>query len=104
MSLGDPWWFFSERVSLPGSVERGSVAIVSDPRDPILAYLDHPDPDSVVPRNPMIVSGWALDRSGPLAAVLVSIDGEFWAGPRLGLRRPDVAEAHYDVPGADVCG
>jgi hypothetical protein len=101
---GSACWSCWERQSLPAPGERGSVAAVGDPGDPILGYLDNPDPAAVVPRRPLIVSGWALDRAGLLDVVLVSIDGELWVRPQTGLRRPDVARAYPDIPGADRSG
>lgn len=70
----------------------------------ILIHLDSPESGAVLSRNPIIVSGWALDPDGPLVTVIVGIDRELWAGVRTGLRRPDVAAAHQGVPGAETAG
>jgi hypothetical protein len=69
-----------------------------------LISLDSPEAGAVLTRNPFIVSGWALDLDGPLLAVIVGIDRELWAGARTGIRRPDVAAAYPDTPGAGTAG
>jgi hypothetical protein len=67
-------------------------------------HLDHPERGSAVPRTPIIVSGWAVDPEAPVVAILVSVDDEMWVGARVGMARPDVAEAHPDWRGADRSG
>jgi len=74
------------------------------PNPAVLIHLDSPETGSMLTRNPFIVSGWALDLGGPLIAVIVGIDRELWAGTRTGIRRPDVAAAYTDAPGADTAG
>jgi hypothetical protein len=71
---------------------------------PVLISLDNPRSGDRMTRAPFIVSGWALDLGGPLMAVVVGIDRELWAGTRTGIRRPDVAAAYPDAPGADTAG
>jgi hypothetical protein len=71
---------------------------------PVLIHLDSPTTGAVVPRQPFIVAGWALDPAAPLVAVVVGIDRELWAGTRMGIRRPDVAQAYPDLSGADLSG
>jgi hypothetical protein len=71
---------------------------------PVLIHLDGPSSGAVVARRPFIVAGWALDPERPLTAVVVGIDRQLWAGTRTGLRRPDVAAAYPDVPGAETSG
>jgi hypothetical protein len=75
-----------------------------DTEIPVMIHLDSPESGAMLTRNPLIVSGWALDLDGPLVAVIVGIDRELWVGARIGIRRPDVAAAYPDVVGADTAG
>lgn len=70
----------------------------------VMIHLDSPESGSVLTRNPFIVSGWAIDPTEPLVAVIVGIDGELWAGARTGLRRPDVAAEYPDAAEAATAG
>src|SRR5919106_5958902 len=67
-----------------------------DTETPVMIHLDSPESGAMLTRNPLIVSGWALDLDGPLVAGIVGIDRELWVGARIGIRRPDVAAAYPD--------
>jgi hypothetical protein len=70
---------------------------------PIYFHLDGPTEGQVVPRYPVVVSGWTFDPEQPWLAVPVTVEGRIWAGTR-SLNRPDVAQAHPDLPAAEAAG
>lgn len=70
----------------------------------VMIFLDSPVDGAVVPRSPFVASGWAVDRAGPLVAILVGIDRQLWTGARLHGNRPDVAAAHPELPTAGQSG
>jgi sulfotransferase family protein len=66
-----------------------------------LALEPRLDPEPTFALN---VGGWALGPAGPLASVSFVHDAEaLWEIP-VGVERPDVAEAHPDIDGADHAG
>lgn len=79
-----------------------------DPADeaslkPIYFHRDGPSEGQIVPRFPVVVSGWAVDPEQPLLGVLVTVEGTIWTETRP-VHRPDVAKAMPDVPGAGTSG
>lgn len=79
-----------------------------DPADdaslkPVYFHRDGPREGQIVPRFPLVVSGWAVDPEQSLTGVLVTVDGTIWTETQP-VRRPDVAEAMPDLPGAEGSG
>jgi hypothetical protein len=70
----------------------------------VMLHLDTPVDGTEVPRRPFLVTGWAIDPEGPLAAVLVGIDWRRWTSARLGISRPDVGRAFSHLLGAHRAG
>lgn len=69
-----------------------------------MIHLDSPMDGTEVPRNPFLVTGWAIDTAGPLVGVLVGIDRRRWAEAGMGVSRPDVGRAFPSVAGANRAG
>jgi hypothetical protein len=79
-----------------------------DPADeaslkPIYFHRDGPSEGQIVPRFPLVISGWAVDPEQPLLGILVTVDGTIWRETRP-VHRPDVAEAMPNLPGAEASG
>src|SRR5215213_8409475 len=91
---------------LPGS---GSSAIVTAPRGRkapprgCFGRLESPT-QGPVDRDAITVAGWALFETRPVARVEVLLDGEPMGTARIGLPRPDVAQAMREPPEAVVAG
>lgn len=66
--------------------------------------IGFPSPGSLVPRTPIIVSGWVLGASGPVDAAFLLVDGQKVIEPRVGQSRPDVAALYPGVPNAERSG
>jgi glycosyl transferase family 2 len=67
--------------------------------------IDFPAPGAVVPRTPLIVTGWALGADGPAAKMLVLINGGRPTEARLGSSsRDDVGAEYPGVPDAARSG
>jgi D-inositol-3-phosphate glycosyltransferase len=65
------------------------------------AYLDRPEPGSVVEAPFVTVSGWAT--IDPIARIEIAFDGCTTAARQMALPRPDLA-VHLDSPHAGFCG
>lgn len=63
-----------------------------------------PGPGSVVPRTPVIVTGWVLGGDGPVTGALLLVDGQKPTEARVGHNRPEVAALYPDVPNAERSG
>jgi hypothetical protein len=74
------------------------------PNPPVLIHLDTPEPGTVVHRENLVVTGWALHPEEPVVSVLVGIDHELWVVATTGGRRPDVASEHPGAKGSDRAG
>jgi glycosyltransferase involved in cell wall biosynthesis len=74
----------------------------SDPPRLPGGHVDLPFADSVLPRKPVIIRGWALFPDGLPTRVEVSLGGEALGPARLGGHRPDVHVA-TGLPFALVC-
>jgi hypothetical protein len=72
---------------------------VSESIVPILIHLDTPETETVVARENVIVTGWALHPKQPVVSVLVGVDRELWVVATTGGRRADVASEH---PGLEI--
>ena len=62
-----------------------------------------PAAGSLVPRTPVIVTGWVLGADGPVSAALLLVDDKVTQA-RVGQERPDVAALHPDVPHSERSG
>jgi hypothetical protein len=74
------------------------------PNPPVLIHLDTPETGTVVHRENLVVTGWALHPEGSVISVLVGIDRELWVVATTGGRRPDVARDHSDAEGSERAG
>jgi hypothetical protein len=74
------------------------------PSVPVLIHLDTPETGTVVPRENLVVTGWALHPEQPVEGVLIGIDRELWVVAITGGRRPDVASEHPGVEGSERAG
>jgi glycosyltransferase involved in cell wall biosynthesis len=74
------------------------------PRELHDGFLDEPRPGAVLDAKAVGVLGWAIGAESEAAAVEFSIAGKvFWRAP-LRARRPDLAEAFPERPGAGRAG
>lgn len=71
---------------------------------PILIHLDTPETRTVVRRENLVVTGWALHPQEPVVSVIIGIDRELWVVATTGGHRPDVAREHPGVEGSDRAG
>ncbi len=62
-----------------------------------------PAAGALVPRTPVIVTGWVLGAEGPMSAAMLLVDDKV-TEVRLGNNRPDVAALHPDVAHAEQSG
>ncbi len=69
----------------------------------IRGFIDAPR-GAVVPRGDLRVTGWALGPDGPLAELLLLVDGRIAEPVRARRPRPDVVAAHPDVADAAWAG
>jgi hypothetical protein len=76
----------------------------SGPASPAWGNIGWPAPGDLVPRTPVIVTGWALGPDGPLDTAILLVDGHAPTEVRLGAPRPDVAAEHPDVADAERSG
>jgi hypothetical protein len=72
--------------------------------DSVLIHLDTPGTGTVVPRENVVVTGWALHPKQPVVSVLVGVDREFWVAATTGGSRPDVASEHPGAEGSERAG
>jgi hypothetical protein len=70
----------------------------------IAVHLDTPESGTVVSRENVIVTGWALHPKQPVVSVLVGVDRELWVVATTGGRRPDVASEHPGAEGSERAG
>jgi hypothetical protein len=74
------------------------------PSIPVLIHLDTPETGAVVPRENLVVTGWALHPEQRVEGVLVGIDRELWVAAIVGGRRPDVASEYPGVESSERAG
>jgi ADP-heptose:LPS heptosyltransferase/glycosyltransferase involved in cell wall biosynthesis len=74
---------------------------------PVLVLIDTPAPDGDAARVPadqaLVISGWAVALSG-VADVTLFCDGQTLGTAHVGIRRPDLATAFAEYPGALLGG
>lgn len=71
---------------------------------PVRARIDGPAPGTVVPEGLVTVTGWAFAARGPLERALIVVEDGPASPVRLGVWRPDVAEAFPAVVHAGASG
>ncbi len=76
--------------------ELGRLTVAVDRRKPeeeaLTGWIDTPTGDIALDRAPLVVRGWAVASSGPVAAVEILVDGESHGLARIGIPRPDLAQ------------
>ena len=76
--------------------ELGRLTVAVDRRRPeeeaLTGWIDTPTGDIAVDRAPLVVRGWAVASSGPVATVEIRVDGESHGLARIGIPRPDLAQ------------
>lgn len=83
---------------------RADASPTNDREPELFGCLDIPSPYSTLSGRSLLLSGWALSRSGPVRSVAAVIDGQLVMTAQPGVLRPDVALAHPDVPGSERSG
>lgn len=66
--------------------------------------IGYPAPGALVPRTPVILTGWVLGETGPVSAAVLVINDDKVTEARVRIRRPDVAELYPDVADAERSG
>jgi glycosyltransferase involved in cell wall biosynthesis len=68
------------------------------------AHVDAPVGGRLSDCHAVEVAGWAIGTDKPVVAIELAIEGEAFRRVPIGVRRPDLARAFPDRPGADVAG
>ena len=76
--------------------ELGRLTVAVDRRRPeeeaLTVWIDTPTGDIALDRAPLVVRGWAVASSGPVATVEIRVDGKSHGLARIGIPRPDLAQ------------
>lgn len=76
------------------------------PRDPstLIGHFDTPEPGERVRAGAIIVSGWMVDRAGPVGRAFLTANGEIVGRAHMGQVRDDVGEEFPNVAHAGTGG